>query len=1220
MVIVGKNSLNKAHRGIILVGLMFCITLLMCNFASAFELNPFADKKIYEPSLKEDMSDFIKQDFNSKYGAIRLSKTFLWIETDKVAEYSLTENTDQCLINCESSGRAVLYSDGKLFDSKDFINKKGNNINVNSQYYIKVIEEYEVEVPDKYESVCTPNIDNKTGMGKEGGTCIQEPISYKKEIRTREVWNEYNFETLEKGEYEWKVLGSKNPNQDIDFIPTARGEEFDEWVWWNSSWNYKKAIFQNNTGSSTLNNLTYYIKIDTATLISENKLQNDCDDMRFLNFDETTEFKWEFVNKANTTYGCNSTQTLIRVLIPSLSAGGENVYFYYGNPTATAYNNPVTNNFPAGYTWVYDFESSTQKSLTNTGGSAELSPTGSPAQILGMYGTAFRTTASSNYFNEDDDWTEQSIGTMFWKVKFNGGLSGDKSLIRQDGSGYQQDWYVGWGGSSDTAVRFYIQDQASSTTYDLACNQTYVSGEWIDIAIQWGAGGMRLFYNGTLCGQNAYTGVLGNVRTELLLGAESNVDLDDWIFTTKRLSLDEIKKLNQMDYYVFGVEEITERVIITLNSPADELNISSSSINFNATIAPKDATIKNVTLYLNDEEYLDLYDTNETINYSKILSLEDGSYTWNITACWIGKSLAEDCTESATRSFYIDATPPTINILYPTGTLNYGYVGQNISLNYSITDANLDSCWLDYQGVNTTIPCASNSTMILNTTKTLTLWANDSLGNTNYSTASWDYATFNNAEIYNTETYETANEDFYLNLTYNSSASAISIKLNYNNTNYSTTSLGSGDNGYFKASLPIPLINTEINQTFFWYITTTSTTATDGTNQTIKPITLTACNTTYPTNALNFTLYDETTRAVINATSNTTSFEGTFYYWYGDGSLKKMYAYQNLSSNSNNFNFCIYPNITLKTDFIITYTATDYVDRTYNTINLSINNVSQPISLYLLLEDLGTKFYHSVREGVDVVPNVLVKIEKFIVGEGLFKEVGIRKTDIDGKFVEWLEQDKEYNYTILSGSNAGVSIEKNALCSVAPCEITLQIDGTSSNVFEEIEAYLASYVNYSLTFNKTSKVVTLNFEDLLGTAQYWRLYVYKPYFNNDTLDTICDVYSYSVSGSLTCNTTGYLGDLEARVYISRSPEKLVDFLKFLNEDVTDTLGITGMFASIIILLVLIFTGTRSPTNAMIMLPFGLTILKFLGFLPLSWGTIMVIVVIDLIILSKMMKG
>jgi hypothetical protein len=36
------------------------------------------------------VSDYLKADFNSDYGVIKISNYFLWVETEKLAEYSLT--------------------------------------------------------------------------------------------------------------------------------------------------------------------------------------------------------------------------------------------------------------------------------------------------------------------------------------------------------------------------------------------------------------------------------------------------------------------------------------------------------------------------------------------------------------------------------------------------------------------------------------------------------------------------------------------------------------------------------------------------------------------------------------------------------------------------------------------------------------------------------------------------------------------------------------------------------------------------------------------------------------------------------------------------------------------------------------------------------------------------------------------------------------------------
>ena len=64
-----------------------------------------------------------------RYGKIEVwdtATTILFQPDDrKLIEYTLTDNTDQCLINCHAEGTAILYERGKLFSDLNF---KDNNI------------------------------------------------------------------------------------------------------------------------------------------------------------------------------------------------------------------------------------------------------------------------------------------------------------------------------------------------------------------------------------------------------------------------------------------------------------------------------------------------------------------------------------------------------------------------------------------------------------------------------------------------------------------------------------------------------------------------------------------------------------------------------------------------------------------------------------------------------------------------------------------------------------------------------------------------------------------------------------------------------------------------------------------------------------------------------------------------------------------------------------
>lgn len=177
--------------------------------------------KEYETSIKLDTPDFLKEDFNDKYGIITINDK----QIDKIVEYSLTSNTEQCTTKCSAEGRAVLYKDSVLFSDVMFIDEKGKEINLlSSQYWIKIDETYQVEIPSTYEKICYKN-----------NTCYQVPIKWEKKNLTRRIWTEYNYEELDAGNYEWKLTGTKDASSNIDFLIEINGEILSEWAWWNGT-------------------------------------------------------------------------------------------------------------------------------------------------------------------------------------------------------------------------------------------------------------------------------------------------------------------------------------------------------------------------------------------------------------------------------------------------------------------------------------------------------------------------------------------------------------------------------------------------------------------------------------------------------------------------------------------------------------------------------------------------------------------------------------------------------------------------------------------------------------------------------------------------------------------------------------------------------------------------------------------------------------------------
>ena len=97
---------------------------------------------------------------------------------------------------------------------------------------------------------------------------------------------------------------------------------------------YYKSVTIDNSSGGVLSNYPVKVTVDTASLISANKLQSNCADIRFTDSDQSTLLSYYIAS------GCNTSSTTIWVKIPTISASSsKTVYFYYDSSSASAGSN-----------------------------------------------------------------------------------------------------------------------------------------------------------------------------------------------------------------------------------------------------------------------------------------------------------------------------------------------------------------------------------------------------------------------------------------------------------------------------------------------------------------------------------------------------------------------------------------------------------------------------------------------------------------------------------------------------------------------------------------------------------------------------------------------------------------------------------------------------------------------------------------------------------------
>lgn len=679
-------------------------------------------------------------------------------------------------------------------------------------------------------------------------------------------------------------------------------------------------------------------------------------------------------------------------------------------------------------------------------------------------------------------------------------------------------------------------------------------------------GTSELFINGvsedtgsksTVGGSEEDVTLIGNGGSPPTYGFGGTIDeVGIW---SRALTSDEISDLyNSGDGLSYGSSAST--ISITLNSPSNESTTSETSINFTGTynISTGDYNWTNATYFI-------YYDNGTIFN---------NSYTEVITG-------VDDTT---TREFS-----------------NFSIIG--------------DYYWNIYA-------CYENSTGYA-----FCNWNDE--GNYTFTVAG-DFSSY----VYNTSILETARGYFSVDLTIpdGTSIQAGSGKLIYNGTSYSSiTVTNNGDNNYtISKEIYIPIGTPgfdSYNRTFFWNITIVDTAIGDpfvqsSSTQThqVNELYFGLCDsTTYLIPVLNFTMIDEADGTQINGSANATTFQATFLLGACSSNLLKNYTIDNISVTDSEFDFCT-ANYTspFYADMEAFYTAAGYVDKQYFFNNATLTNTTNEINLYLLDEDDALEFFISVEQDLDPVTDATINIEKYFVGEGIYKTVEIDETDTDGELTSFLDLDKKYRFTISKdGSVLGI-INKRASCYAAPCEILLSLESESDNPFSNFDTAFASNVLYNLSFNPNTKIVTFDFVDTTGLATYFRMVVYNSRTNQSSI-IIYDNSMYSSSGQMTFNATGYSGDFYVETYISRSPETLIDFITFIINDIAEQLGLIGLFTSLILILVVIFSLSMKPSMLVMAVPLALTTFKLMGFISLNTTSIIFIYVLAFIALFALSK-
>lgn len=587
----------------------------------------------------------------------------------------------------------------------------------------------------------------------------------------------------------------------------------------------------------------------------------------------------------------------------------------------------------------------------------------------------------------------------------------------------------------------------------------------------------ELFINNVSKGTDTNTDSGTTISTQLSLGScfeqEELEDsyMDETILWSRVLTDEEIE-----NYYNSGDPPFFQELegditidYITPPTPVNYYNTTNPNFTIQVNVTSTNVTFSNITYSLRNVNgtHYNVTFTNETYSYN-YTNIPEAHYHYDVEVCGISDITSNQvCAITETRNINHDVTPPLINITSPSGVFDYLEENFTLNLNWSVTDENLDSCWYVYDNTTTYLNCSSNSTQF-NYTKdqnSLTFYSNDTFGNLNSEVVTWNYKVFENSRTYNTTTYETAYETYSINVTANSSLTAINLL--FNGTSLAMTNQGSGIWSYAR-DLPSSTIgNNSINFSFTYAGSTIF--ANNLTTQTISPIQFGLCNATLTSNYLNISFKDEGNLSSISATIPTSTFE----YYLGSGDETKTLTFINNTANPS-YVFCASPNTTtFHIDPYVQYSNTDYPQRIWNPTVIDYTNSTTNQTLYLSGTSDGIYVtFQVINSGDQTISGVSVTAERTISGSSVL--IGSGTTGDDGTVTFWLNPDFTHDFNF---SKTGYTTYTTSF-PPAQTSYTIILSGgstTNNNYFQGIDysinpmnTYLVNDTVYSFEFNLTS--------------------------------------------------------------------------------------------------------------------------------------------------------
>lgn len=729
-------------------------------------------------------------------------------------------------------------------------------------------------------------------------------------------------------------------------------------------------------------------------------------------------------------------------------------------------------------------------------------------------------------------------------------------------------WYVGDGSTGQLIYRYFLNGTYSGTSYNISSS------------------GVPNIFGLTKAGNNFYT-----------TSISSNISVyefdSSWTYTGNSYNASAQNSdmrgitYNSYDNYFYLISPDSDLVYkyeglsglqIDLIEPTNGQEFSTNNLNFSGNVSSiGGAGVGNVSLYIdgilnqtNSSNFIGLFNFNTPV--------EDGSHNYS----YVAYDNSTNIFTSSVYTFTIDSTSPSVNITYPlnsTNTTNYTLVNAFVTyLNYTASDVNLDSCWLQFNGSNTSLSACGNTSLAINYSQyPFIVWANDTYGNygsdTLYST--WEYKILELNKTYNASTIEGQEEEFYLYMNRGTSSTISSAILHYPGVTDTSSLTTSGNNVTAFSDIIIPVVTNDTNNTFYWTITLSDGTIFNTTNATqlVLDTTITNCSSGgYP--FLFMYLKDEEERTLINGTIETSvnitnpndsgqvaNFSGEFL-------------------NTNNASLCspiAFNSTNFLADIEIRYEATNYESEFYHTQRNNLSSSPFNISLFDLLSTDSTRFKVLYRgENLIGVEGAIIQLQRKYISTDTWEVVEAPLTSSESSTIVHIDTNTNKYQAVVTkdGEILGFFENLDFICQselTGECTFDLFENLVPPNLINlDTQLDFSYYINTS-TANQT---ITINYAIPSGTND--EILVLANQTGITGTSTICNQSVTSSSGGIECSYNTTIEDSEITFTTYKNGDLVVSKSYIVKSDVLADWEGNNYWIVVVLLLSLVFMALSSP--------------------------------------------